>query len=156
MYSNNLKVSVGGEVVSVVKDLTYLGHHIKQNREDSLVQAVSQDFICKINSVIADFSKVSSKIKHNLVEKYCLSLYGGNFSDFSNVTKMQTLYRQWRNADLKIWGLPRRTHSKYLPIIYDGIPLQMLLMRRFLKFFKAGMDSSNPIVSFVFNNAMYG
>ena len=97
-YSRNINITLGGEQIKICNSVVYLGHHILSDRNDSLTEHIRHDFTCKLNIVMADFSDISSHVKHSLVEKYCLSLYGINFCDFANVSKMDSIFKVWRKS----------------------------------------------------------
>ena len=153
---SNQKVNVKVNNVSVeqVSSITYLGHKIFTDRTNPLVEGVVKDFNCKVNSVISDFSGISSFVKHKLYEKYCTSFYGSNFIDYSSCA-IDTLCKQWRKAMRRILHVNPRTHSRFLPHIVDTPPVHVTLMQRFVKFFYSGIRSKNNIVNFIFENALF-
>jgi hypothetical protein len=137
-----------------VDKLNYLGHCINTNRHDSLTSEIISDFNCKVNSILAHFSGISSVVKHSLYEKYCTAFYGSNLMDFSNSGAVNTFCKQWRKAIRRILCVPPRTHSRYLPHIVNTAPVDITLMQRFIKFFYSGANSKNDIVSSLFRMAV--
>ena len=149
-----IRIAVNGDSVEQVCNVNYLGHSICIDRNDSLVECIVRDFNVKVNSVIANFSGISSIVKHSLYEKYCTSLYGSNFLDFGNEVAIGTLCRQWRKAMRRIMCLPGKAHSRLLPHIVNTPPINVILMQRFIKFFQSGLKSRNCTVKHIFENAV--
>jgi hypothetical protein len=153
--SHLVNITVNSEKVEQVSSINYLGHIVCTDRNNALVENIVKDFNCKVNNVVASFSGISSVIKHSLYEKYCTSLYGSNFIDFTNNGAINTLRKQWRKAIRRIMCVPPTTHSRYLPHIVGTPPVDILLMQRFIKFFYSGVNSKNSVVSHIFRNAVY-
>ena len=151
--SKDIIVKVGGEIVSHTDRMTYLGHCLFSNMFESPVKDISNDFVVKFNGVLGDFANVKSSLRHELVMKYCTSFYGVIFCDFAARTGLSLLCTQWRKALRKIWRLPNRAHCRLLPLITGGLPLDIVLKRRFLNFFNSGLSSENNIVRSIFHLA---
>ena len=149
----NIRVSVGGDYVSLTDKVNYLGHSVSSNIYDSPVDVISRDFVIKFNGVISDFANTRSCLKYELMLKYCTSFYGVLFCDLNSRKGLDVLCRQWRKALRKIWSLPYRAHSKLLPLITGGLPLEIVVKKRFLNFFYSGLSSKNKIVCHMFQLA---
>jgi hypothetical protein len=152
----NVFVKVCGESVPLTDKMNYLGHSISSKIYETPIKDISNDFVIKLNGVLGDFSSVKSGLKHDLMMKYCTSFYGVMFCDFNDKAGLNVLYRQWRKALRKIWLLPNRAHSRLLPLITQGLPLEIVLKRRFLKFFHTGLSSKNNMVQSIFKLASKG
>ena len=149
----DVNIFVCGEKVEQVKSLKYLGHYLLENRQDPHVQHIKQDFVVKANSVLGDFHNVSSHIKFDLFNTYCMSLYGSHICDL-NDSSMRPLYTEWRKAFRKVWNIPPRTHSRYLYHIARTLPPHVILKQRFVNFFYACLNSVNPLLRFVALNSI--
>ena len=150
---SNIIIEVCNQSVPCVDSINYLGHIISCNRKDSHVESVKRDFIGKFNSVLADFSNVNSQLKQQLIEKYCYSLYGSHFCDYSN-NEMKKVCTMWRKSIRRTWSLPSRTHSSLLPFISDCTPIDIVIHRRFYRFFLKSLESDNNVISTIFENAI--
>ena len=64
-------------------------------------------------------------------------------------------YTQWRKAVCKVLWLSSRTHVKYLPIITDSMPVEILSYNRFLNFYNSMKNASNNIVKYISNMSRY-
>jgi hypothetical protein len=151
--SQNVTIEVSGEHVNVSDNMTYLGHNISSNIYESGIKNITRDFIIKFNGVLGDFSSIKSCLRYDLMQKYCTSFYGVLLCDFSDISNMDRLYRQWRKAIRRIWRLPMRTHTNLLPHICKSVPIDIVMKRRFMNFFNNGMKSKNLIVSQIFRRA---
>ena len=132
----NVNILVSGEQVAQVNCLKYLGHTLSQDRQDPHIEYIKKDFVVKINSFIGDFQNLSSNIKYDLFRTYCMSLYGTNISDMSNI---DSLCVEWRKAVRRILSVPSRTHSSLLCHIISDDPPDICIQQRFIKFFYSGL-----------------
>ncbi len=63
------EIYVKGELLPCVNEIVYLGHVIKNDRSDTLVESVVRDFNSKFNSCMADFGCKSSVVKNKLFQQ---------------------------------------------------------------------------------------
>ena len=129
MSNCDININVAGDNVSQVSNLKYLGHVLINNRADPHVEYIKKDFICKTNCFLGDMSCISTDIKLDLFQCYCMSLYGSNICDFEN---MSTLYTEWRKAVRRVLKVPYMTHSKLLCHIARCIPPNICLQQIFI------------------------
>ena len=71
-----------------------------------------------------------------------MPLYGCTLWDYSTpaMTKFLT---QWRKGIRTLLNLPVRTHSMYIPLIIEDLPVEYQLYKRFLKFVQNLVKSEN-------------
>jgi hypothetical protein len=148
---HDIDIFVSGEKVTQVNSLKYLGHVLVSDRNDPHIDFIKKDFVMKINSFLGDFGNLSSAIKYDLFRTYCMSLYGTNISDLSN---MEPLSVEWRKAVRRILCVPYRTHTRLLSHIVHDIPIDVCLQQRFINFYYSGLYSKNSLVNFMFRNAL--
>ena len=147
-------VFVNNEKVERVHCMKYLGHMLYDDRNNSLVSSVNNDFKVQVNTFLGSFQRLTAKVKNNLFLKYCMSFYGSNLCSLYDKS-MEQLYVSHRKSLRKIWSIPSRTHNKLLPHISDHVPMEVTLYKRFMKFFCKGMLNENDTVSFIFNHAIH-
>ena len=147
----NCSINISGETANNVSSLKYLGHVLVNNRQDPHVDTIRKDFAVKTNTFLGDLSCMSTQIKVDLFNTYCMSLYGSHLCDFENI---QPLYTEWRKAVRRILKVPYRTHSKLLCHIARIIPPDVCIQQRFINFFYSGLRSSNDLVSYMFKNSI--
>ena len=70
------------------------------------------------------------------------------------VTFFYVLSTEWRKAIRRVWKIPRRTHSRYLPHIAQTLPIDVILQQNFIKYFYNVLASHNSLVSVIFRNAL--
>ena len=151
----DFNITVGNESVPWVDNLLYLGHHIKSNRSASVIDYIKYDFVRKFNCFNADLKNIRSDLKSDMLQKYCMSLYGILFCDLSNNSEVDIICKEWRKAMRKVWSLPWRTHGRYLSHIAECKPVIIQLYQRFVRFFTAGIKCKNSIVKSIFCQAQY-
>jgi hypothetical protein len=151
---HDINIFVNHEKLEVVSEMKYLGHIITNSIHDPMISNVMNDFVCKVNSFLANFSSVSSNVRNNLFQQYCMSLYGSNacmlsHSDANNVNVA------WRKAIRRVWKLPYKTHCALVPHIAKSLPVKFVMCKRFSKHFLAGINHKNKSVCAVFRSSMY-
>ncbi len=126
------EIYVKGELVPCVNEIVYLGHVIKNDTSDTLIESVVRDFNSKFNSFMADFGCTRSVVKNKLVEQYCLVFYG--FQNCALYDKdIERLYVTSRKVLRILWRLLYQTHSALLPHITGIPPLDVGIAERFFK-----------------------
>ena len=150
----NIDVYVCEQKVKVVTEMKYLGNTISNSIHDPLVHHVKNDFICKVNSFLANFNNVSSYVKNSLFQQYCFSLYGSNLCMLDH-NSMNDLRVAWRKAIRRLWKLPYTTHCKLLPDIAMQMPIDVSIYKRFSKHFVSGLFHKNKSVSGVFKSSLF-
>ena len=103
--NRNVNVCVNGENVKVVSQMKYLGNIISYSIDDPLITNVRNDFVSKVDSFLGNFSYVSSFVKNDLFQKYCLSLYGCNLCMLGH-NSIKHLSVAWRKAVRRMWNVP--------------------------------------------------
>ena len=81
---------------------------------------------CQIN--------ISGDLRVQIVQSYSSSFYGSQLWDLSNKC-IDRLSISWRKSIRKALNIPVRTHSVYLPLICECLPLNVQLELRIMKFF---------------------
>ena len=74
-----------------------------------------------------------------------MSLYGSVLWDFSS-DSVNYFFVAWRKSVRHILGLPYKTHSVYLPLMVEDLPVEVQLYNRFMKFFLKIVNSQNKVV----------
>ena len=75
-----------GSKLSFTKEVTHLGHILTQDLDDSAdISRAIRDLISKANHILCTFSFVDPFIICTLIKSYCLSLYGFQLWNLSNI-----------------------------------------------------------------------
>ncbi len=152
-YNRNTCIYVGVNKVDIVTCMSYLGHTVINDINDSLVKPVINDFNVKVNTFLAYFNDVACDIKNKLFKQHCTRFYGSHLCALFD-REIEDFYIAWRKAQRRVWGLPYMTHCRLLPHVTDLLPGKVLLSIRFLKHFVTGYCNRNSIVSTVFRSSM--
>ncbi len=122
-----------------------LGHVIKNDRSDTLVESVLRDFNITFNSFMADFGCTSSVVKNKLFQQYCMVFYG--FQNCALYNKdIDRLYVPSRKALWILWSLAFLTHSALLPHII-GIQLHDVgIRKKILKHVHTGFNHDSSLL----------
>ena len=92
-------------------------------------------------------------VKYKLLKTYCMSLYGCVLWDLGSKS-MSDFYVTWRKSIRKL--LPLRTHSKYLPLLCDDLPIDVQLFKRLNKFLNKALCNSNICIKICVDLAING
>ena len=74
-----------------------------------------------------------------------MPLYGSQLLDLDS-RAITGLFTAWRKAIRHIFSLPYRTHSRYLHLICNDLPIDFQLYKRFVKFFRSLCRSNNDVI----------
>ena len=128
LYMNDVKL----DNVQLVK---HLGHILTSDlSDDKDIMHQTSMYNRKANAVLSDFKHISGDLRVKIVQSYCSSFYGSQLWDLSNKC-IDRLSITWRKSIRKALTIPVRTHSVYLPLICECLPLNVQLELRIMKFF---------------------
>ena len=146
LYMNDIKL----DNVQLVK---HLGHIITSDlTDDKDIMHQTSMYNRKANAVLSDFKHISGDLRVQIMQSYCSSFYGSQLWDLSN-TCIDRLSISWRKSIRKALNVPARTHSVYLPLICECLPLNAQLELRVMKFYMNGINSTNRTFRFLSNHA---
>ena len=118
-----------------VQLVKHLGHIITSDfTDDKDIMHQASMYNRKANTVLSDFKHISGDLRVKIMQSYCSSLYGSQLSNLSN-NCIDRLSISWRKSIRKALNVPARTHSVYLPLICECLPLNVQLELRVMKFF---------------------
>ena len=105
--------------------------------------------------MLSDFNHISGDLRVYIVLSYCSSFYGSQLWDLSNKCRppIDRLSISWRKSIRNALNIPVRTHSVYLPLICECLPLNVQLELRIMKFFMNGLNSTNNTFRFLSDHA---
>ena len=138
-----------------VKNDKHLGTKFGNNVQKSQIESTIGDMFYRCNLLLSQFSKVFSSIKYRLFKSFCMSLYGCVLWDFSS-TYVEAFYTAWRKCIRRIFSLPYNTHSSFLNLLCNDLPIDSQLHLRFLKFCHQCLISSNSCLRLCSRLAMNG
>ena len=100
---------------------------------------------CSVNRCMSEFGSLQTKVKNKLFHQYCCALYGSQLWPLwhDSVNKMSI---QWRNALRKVWKLLYCSHRDLIPLTAECEPLDVVLVFRFIKFYRTVVLSDNMVV----------
>ena len=147
---SDFNIKLGNESIPVVKQTKYLGTYIGQKSNDENINQACKDLVSRCNIIMSQFGFCSPVIRKTLFISFCTCFYGSPLWGLSN-SKFQQLERCWRKCIRFILKLHPRTHSVYVPLIMDSLPLKEQLMIRFFKFFKSLLLCSNCVINYAAN-----
>ena len=147
-------IFVNNQKVEKVQKMEYLGHIIYEDRSNSMIGEIVNEFNVKVNTLLGTFSNLTSSIKNDLLDKYCSSFYGSNLCALYD-KDMKRLQISQRKAIRRVWYLPWRAHGNLLPHISGYLPVDVTLDKRFMNFYISGLNSKNSVLKFIFENVLY-
>ena len=141
--------SIGGNIIEVVHKWPHLGHIVSDTMSDK-ADIVSRrgSLIGQINNVLCHFGSLDAVTKVQLVKAYCTSFYGSELWDLWD-SEIESVCKALRSGQRAIWKLPYNTHSRYLPMLCDSVPVFDELCRRYLGFINKCLYSDCKLVNFV-------
>jgi len=70
---------------------------------------------------------------------------------YSLLTKLEDLCVSWRKALRRVWCLPNTSHSYFLPILSQRLPLFYQICRRSINFIRSCLSNESSLVSTLFS-----
>ena len=110
-----------------------------------MIDDAIHSFNVALNSILNTFTNVYVSVKYKLFKSYCMPLYGCVLWDFDSVNINQ-FYVTWRKAIRRLFNLSSRTHSRYIHLICNDVPVKVQLYKRFNKFMYTLLNNGNPCV----------
>lgn len=149
------EVNLNKKALSWCKSTKHLGNTLSCCLESSIDINVKKGiFIGCVNDIMTEFSFVHPNVKHKLINIYGTSFYGSPLWDlYGNAAK--SLYTTWNIAIRKMYGLPYRTHTRFLDHISGSNHLSIVLKLRFIKFVQGLLLSTNCLINNLINVALY-
>ena len=131
--------------------MSHLGNVMMSDDNDLLVDNIVRDFTMTVNHFLADFGRVTSRVKNILFKQHCASLYGVQNCLMSELVEMCV---PWRKAVRRVWQVPYRTHNRYIPYLSQTFLIGLIISKRFIKHFISGFQNDNNTVQFIFQNSI--
>ena len=94
------------------------------------------------------FGACNVEVRNNLFNAYCTSYYCSPLWSL-NHRNIECFCRTWRKCIRHVWKLHPQTRSVYLPLLTGQKPIIEQLMKRFIKFVCACINSDNTVLSLV-------
>ena len=137
------------EILRVQKTRYYLETLLQSDNSMSIDIAQKRGkYIGKVNSLLQEFHFVNPDIMTKLVNVYATSFYGsGTWYIFS--TSCEKLYKSWNITIRQIFNLEWSTHRYLIEHISGCLHLKVMLVSRYITFYKTLISSSKIRVSFL-------
>ena len=122
------------------------------NNDAADILAKRNKFCLQANYFLARFGHLPIMLKCKLFVNFCYALYGCQLWDLGH-NELKHFDTVWRIVVRRVWGLPPRTHSVFLPFIMHGKSFFDAIVSRFYNFAVNCLYSSNTHVLFMARNA---
>ena len=133
--------------INWVEKVKHLGHWISHDNSDDLeYNRIIGHFYSSFNSLHAALSFAHPSTLSRLMVTYCTSYFGLVTCNMHS-PRLSNLVVAWNKAVRKIWKLPYKCHTRFLPQIFNTSHIKSQLFIRFLKFTYSCLNSANSLVS---------
>ncbi len=147
-------VKINGEELQCVSKFKHVGIYVTHNLSTENEMKMKRcDFICRVNHVLSQYSKMPSEAKCRLINSSCCHYYGCETWNFSE-NCFNNILTSWNIAIRQAWRLPYRTHSKYLPVL-AGFSAKDIIYQKFLTLYNNMYFSKNGTVQYIAKNCEY-
>lgn len=142
------RIRLSGSELKWEKNVKYLGNFISCNLgEEMEVNRKRGDLFGRTNSLLGNAAGISPDIKAKLFNSQCCHLYGVEAWSLAD-RSIPLMFTAANRCLRRIFDLPYRTHSRYLPIFAQCRPIEDQLFRRSSKLI-CKMQSVNPSITFL-------
>jgi len=148
----NCSFFVANKMIDNVDRFSHLGHIITSSLldGDDIVQR-RNTFVGQTNNVLCIFNKLNTMVNLKLSKSYCTSIYGAELRALDSVN-IETFFIAWRKALRRILYIcSYNSHSYFLPILSDTLPLYDEICKRSLKPVATTLVSSSQLVQSIAN-----
>jgi exonuclease III len=145
---------INGEFVNSTNEDKHLGNTISYNIYDRCIGNTIRDFYRKSNSLLTKFPYVSQEVKSKLHTAHCMDVYGSQLWNF-NEKYVNEFYIAWRKIIRKIWGLPYNTHNKFIHIVNNCLPINLILEKKCMSFIFSTINSTNKTVHSIVDEILH-
>lgn len=137
---------LGDKVIGNSATWPHLGHIMTSDLSDhSDIVRRRGNFIGQVNNLLCQFSALHPSMINRLFNSFCCSHYGCELWDLQSAS-IDDFCVAWRTALRRVWRLPRNSHSRFVPLIADCLPLFDCFCRRTVKFIASCFHSDSPLV----------
>ena len=88
--------------------------------------------------------KATVNVNYHLFEIFCMNLCGSLFWDLTS-EKETSFYTLWCKCLRKFMDLPYTTHSRYIPVIVNGMPVESIRVNNFMCSISARINSCEKL-----------
>lgn len=137
---------IGGNIIENVNQYTHLGHIVTSTLSDiDDITHRRNCFVGQTNNVLCFFNKLDMIVKLKLFKSYCSSIYGSELWSLNNDT-IEVFCVAWRKALRRVLNLPYNTHSYFLPILSNTLPIFDELCKRSARFITSCLFAPSRLV----------
>jgi hypothetical protein len=104
--------------------------------------------------MLSQFSALDSLTRNRLFNSYCCSHYGCELWDLQ-CSAIDDYSTAWRIAMRQVWRLPRYSHSRFLPLIANCLPIFDTICLRVCNFISSCANSDSFLLSFVVRHGVH-
>jgi hypothetical protein len=152
--SFDVTMKFNGHSITAKPHAMHLGNSIGVDANATRIKQAKCTLINQTNALCTLFKHADIHVKYKLFKTYCMPLYG---CQLLGLESLDSIYSTWRVCLRKLFNLPPRTHSRFLPLICNDIPFMHQMTRRIIKFAKRIILHSNAFVNacatFCFNGS---
>ena len=139
---------LSGQALPYVAHATHLGHEFNEDGTMDMDSRIRRGtFIGNCLEIQEAFTFASPPEVLGAVKLYCADLYGGMLARLDGVPATKVM-NCWGVTVKDVWGLPRSTHSAFVPWLSSGhSSLREDLLSRWPKFFRSLLTGPSPEVA---------
>ena len=110
-----------GNVISQVQSEKHVGIIMGTSTDidKNIISKACAELYAKFNLLLRQFGMCAPNVLYRLFNTYCMSHYGSQLWNFSNVPLMESLYIAWRKCVRRIFSVPYNTHCRLVHLICD-------------------------------------
>lgn len=140
---NAPRLTLNGQPIPKSPSAVHLGHYIGRDSHSLNVQKAMSDMYGRLNSLLCNYKYCNFECLRSLFLSFCSSFYGCTLWKLSDIEQLCVC---WRKCVRRLFKLPPRTHSVFIPLLVRTPDLQTQLVMRFSKFVFKCLHNSNAIV----------
>ena len=158
---SNLKFNIpefvlNNAIVPIVNNFKYLGHHLCDNRSDSMdIERQRKKIFIQGNSLLRKFFMCTLEVKIKLFETFCSPLYTAHlWTNYTN-TEINKLYSAYHSSLKILVGVPKREYTSPVFAHLNLRTCPAVVRNLVFRFMGRIRDSSNNLMGAIYNSSLF-
>ena len=141
-------ITMNGTSIKTSDTHKHLGSIIGEKCNEANIQNAVNDLTYRTNILLSRYQHCSSFVLCELFHAYCSHYYGSSLWRLDQKS-LEKLLTTWKKCVRRIFKLPYKARSKYLPMLVNRPTLNCQLLQRFLKFWRVCTAGDNSVLKYV-------
>lgn len=152
--STHPDITLNGQKMDWVDQVKHLGSILSRDlKEDKEIQYKEGDLVGRVNSLLGNLGDAPAGILRQVFLSDCCHFYSATAWQFRDAS-VQSFHTMWNRCVRRIYRLPYKTHTRFLPHILNARTSDEQICQRFLLMVKRMCSSNNARIRNIANRGL--